>query len=255
MIHSSFSGNKARKFDYLLNSDLTSYKKIISHGSIQSNAMFSLSILAKYKNLEFDYYSNSISSFLLVNPHGNFKYALDNGMNIYTKDMPTLFKKDELFIPEGGYFDKAEYGVKKLALEIEAIDEKLDIFLPSGTGTTALYLQKNLQNLKVYTTPCVGDSKYLKKQFLGLCKDESKHPTILDASKKYHFGKLYSEFYKEYRDLKDSGIEFDLLYDPKGWIVLRQNCHFFKNRVLYIHQGGLIGNISMLKRYQRKFKI
>ena len=52
LLNSDFSGNKARKFHYFLNEDLTEYKKIISHGSIQSNAMYSLSVLAKLKNLE-----------------------------------------------------------------------------------------------------------------------------------------------------------------------------------------------------------
>jgi 1-aminocyclopropane-1-carboxylate deaminase/D-cysteine desulfhydrase-like pyridoxal-dependent ACC family enzyme len=49
------------------------------------------------------------------------------------------------------------------------------------------------------------------------------------------------------------GIEFDLLYDPVGWLILLENPEIFQKPTLYIHQGGLIGNESMLARYQRKY--
>ena len=47
LLHSDFSGNKARKFYYFLKNDLQGIEKIISHGSNQSNAMYSLSVLCK----------------------------------------------------------------------------------------------------------------------------------------------------------------------------------------------------------------
>ncbi len=50
--------------------------------------------------------------------------------------------------------------------------------------------------------------------------DELKHPTTLNPQK-YHFGKLYRELYLVWRDvLRETNIEFDLLYDPVGWITL-----------------------------------
>jgi 1-aminocyclopropane-1-carboxylate deaminase len=49
------------------------------------------------------------------------------------------------------------------------------------------------------------------------------------------------------------GVEFDLLYDPHGWLTLLENPELFDNPLLYIHQGGLLGNESMLKRYERKY--
>lgn len=63
LLHPDFSGNKARKFYYFLKNDFPSIKKIISHGSAQSNAMYSLSVLAKLKGLKFDYYVDHIASF------------------------------------------------------------------------------------------------------------------------------------------------------------------------------------------------
>lgn len=246
---SRFSGNKARKLHYFLNLDFKNFKKIISYGSPQSNAMYSISHLAKIKGVEFEYFVHHIASYLEQNPCGNYKYAQENGMKITVGDFPKSIKDDELFIPEGGHFAFAEVGVKVLADEIKDMD--VDVFLPSGTGTTALYLQKHLKQ-KVYTCSCVGDVNYLKKQFSQLEKDETMHPTILSLSKKYHFGKLYCEFFEIWVKLKDeTGIEFELLYDPLGWMNIQKHQENFQKEILYIHQGGLIGNESMLLRYER----
>ncbi len=253
LTHPLFSGNKARKLWFLLDKDLSSYKKIISHGSAQSNAMLSLSYLAKVKGLKFDYYVSHIAEYLEKNPHGNYEMALKNGMNLTVGDIPTDFGSDELFIAEGGYEKDAEIGIRLLAEEIKEWGRDVDIFLPSGTGTTALFLQKNLPDLKVYTTACVSDGNYLKKEFFGLCEDESTHPVILDTPKKYYFAKLYREFYDIWLDLKDAGVEFDMVYDPKGWHCMELNHDRFEKDILYIHQGGQLGNISMLSRYKRKY--
>ena len=255
LLDKHFSGNKARKFHYYLHNDFPKISKIISHGSAQSNAMYSLSVLAKMKGWDFDYYVDHIASYLLDNPHGNYQGALENGMSMKIGEMPQSYDEGTLFIPEGGHMQSSEYGISLLAKEINESyhDRVVDIFLPSGTGTTALYLQK-YTDFKVYTTPCVGDSDYLKEQFTCLEKETSLHPEILDLEKKYHFGKLYREFFEIWIKLKkETEIEFDLLYDPKGWLTLLKHQSHFKNEILYIHQGGLLGNESMLKRYGRKF--
>ena len=251
LLHPDFSGNKARKFHYLLSNDLKGIKTIVSHGGTQSNAMYSLSVLAKMKKLKFVYYTNHVSKYIREFPEGNFKFALQNGMELRLGKFEN-FDKSHLFIPQGGAFSLAQEGIKLLADELNTLYDN-DIFLPSGTGTTALYLQKYL-NLKVYTCACVGDREYLQKQFLNLEPDISKHPTILSLDKKYHFGKPYPEFYDIWIKLKqDTAIEFDLLYDPPGWLTLLQNRSKMGKNVLYIHQGGLMGNESMIQRYKRKF--
>jgi len=48
-----FSGNKARKFHWFLTHKFPNIKHVVSYGSNQSNAMYSLSILAKLKNWRF----------------------------------------------------------------------------------------------------------------------------------------------------------------------------------------------------------
>ncbi|MBP9491309.1 MAG: 1-aminocyclopropane-1-carboxylate deaminase [Aliarcobacter sp.] len=259
LLNPNFSGNKARKFYYYLINDFPNIKKVVSFGSSQSNAMYSLSVLCKLKNWHFDYYVDHTATFLKENPVGNYKFALDNGMNIIESKIPDFFDEETLFISEGGAVIEASFGIEILANEIknwaeENKIENLKIFLPSGTGTTALYLQKYLP-FEVLTNPCVGDEIYLKKQFEVL--EKNNFPTIIKPLKKYHFGKLYKEFYEIHKELlKQTNIEFDLLYDSLAWLCFEKYVNEIKDKnftFLYIHQGGILGNISMLERYKHKY--
>jgi len=231
--------------------------------------MFSLSVLAKMKRWKFEYYTDHLSSYLRENPVGNYKNALANGMKIFIGQGEP--KREEIedsqtvFIDEGGRQEEARFGIRMLAQEIKLWQQgnyikRVNIFLPSGTGTTALFLQKFLLEIDsrfqatVYTVPCVGDMEYLKLQFGMLEENLLQHPTIINPTKKYHFGKLYRESYEIWLELRDKmGIEFDLLYDPVGWLTLMNNPKIFSEPTLYIHQGGHLGNESMLMRYQRKY--
>ncbi len=265
LLHPDFSGNKARKFHYFLENDFPDIRKIVSYGSAQSNAMYSLSVLAKMKGCEFEYFVDHVAEYLKENPHGNYKAALDNGMQIHVgRDVPTL-TKNILHIEEGGRQKEAEFGIKILAQEImdwqrEQGIEDLNVFLPSGTGATALFLQKSFVGVRiprptVFTCPCVGDNTYLKKQFSELEKEEKYHPVILSLNKKHHFGKLYKDNYEIWLKLQQqTGVVFDLLYDPLGWRTLLAHPEVFEKPTLYIHQGGVLGNESMLPRYERKYK-
>ena len=269
LLNREFSGNKARKFYYFLINDFPQIKKIVGYGSNQSNAMFSLSVLAKLKGWEFQYYTDHLSSYLKANPIGNYKNALANGMQLVVgQENPKredIENEYTLFVEEGGRQQEAKMGIKMLAQEIKLWQQgkgihRLNIFLPSGTGTTSLFLQKSLLDIgsrfqsKVYTVPCVGDNLYLKLQFGVLEENILNHPSIIKPSKKYHFGKLYRDSYKIWLELRDNmGIEFDLLYDPVGWLTLMANPKIFKEPTLYIHQGGHLGNESMLMRYQRRY--
>jgi len=269
LLHPDFSGNKARKFYFFLENDFPDIKKIISYGSVQSNAMYSLSVLAKMRGWEFEYFVDHIAEYLKENHHGNYAGALENGMQIHVgRGILTPTHKNTLFIEEGGRQKEAEYGIKILAQEIldwqkENNLEVLNIFLPSGTGTTALFLQKNFiigqthrSAPTVFTCACVGDSVYLKKQFLELEEDEKYHPRILSLEKKHHFGKLYRDNYEIWLKLQQqTGVVFDLLYDPLGWRTLLAHPEVMSKHTLYIHQGGVLGNESMLPRYERKYKM
>jgi len=273
LLHPDFSGNKARKFYYYFQNDFPNITKIISYGSAQSNAMYSLSVLAKMRGWEFKYYVDHVTDYLKDNPHGNYAGAIKNGMQIHVGRVPLIpTNQNVLFIEEGGRQREAEYGIELLAQEIadwqkENDIQELNIFLPSGTGTTALFLQKAFVGMRatngsacgatrptVYTCSCVGDSDYLKKQFSELESDAKYHPYVLSLEKKHHFGKLYKDNYKIWLKLQQqTRVVFDLLYDPLGWRTLLAHPKVLNKPILYIHQGGLLGNESMLPRYERKY--
>ncbi len=375
-----FNGNKARKLEYFLHAGLGGIKRVVSYGSSQSNAMYSLSVFAKMKGLEFHYVVSNLSSNLAANPIGNFKFALENGMKIYvdkyrraramalayelagvkegeicgvetanltdncsenelnlkdagglnlskfderlgftdinlnaknmsnlqaeiapnlqnldgenlskfdesakfagansgelvshknsnlkkfvdqtSSNLPTAqdcFIGDSLFINEGVWQPQAEAGFISQARQIErwadAEGKTVDIFLPSGTGTSAAFLAKHVK-FDVFTCPCVGDADYLKSEIKALTPNSKVR--ILPPPKKYHFGDLKPELYQIWREVcEQTGIEFELIYDPVGFLTMMANMGAFKNEILYIHQGGALGNISQKLRYERKFK-
>lgn len=280
----AFTGNKARKFYHFLQQDLSQVDILVGHGSAQANSLYSLSVLAQLKHCQLHYYVDHLPQYLIDNPQGNYRAALEQGAKIIVVDselsviehirqhvLPTLAEQDlrAVFIPEGGRCQYAETGLKILADEVIAWAgakgyADIRVVLPAGTGTTALFLQKHLP-FTVQTCACVGGERYLKQQFLALCADESRHPTIIATAKKYHFGKLYLPFYHIWAQLKQqTGIEFDLLYDPLAWLCLQDEFIADNNKmavglesrdkrpILYIHQGGLQGNETMVPRYLRK---
>ncbi|MGP1484710.1 MAG: 1-aminocyclopropane-1-carboxylate deaminase [Campylobacter sp.] len=258
-----FNGNKARKLEYFLNVNLQDIKSVVSYGSAQSNAMYSLSVFCKMKGFKFHYVVSNISSNLLQNPVGNLKFALENEMKIYIcKDRAQLAKDifskldNALFINEGIAQKEAEYGFITQANLINQWAKNnnkiVDIFLPSGTGTSAAFLAKHT-NFRVFTCACVGDEEYLKAQINAL--DPFSKVQILNPPRKYHFGDLKLELYDIWLELlKQTNIEFELIYDPVGFISMIKNLDVFNNEILYIHQGGVLGNISQKMRYERKIK-
>lgn len=259
-------GNKARKFYSLATNFPKNIKKLISFGGVQSNAMLSLSKLAKLKNVEFIYYTKSIPSFLEQNPHGNYQYALKNGIELHTLGYDDFYQKiesmqaslegDELFIPQGGAYEDAKIGIEKLGLEIDSFisDSNLKnpaIWLSSGTGTTAYFLS-SMKLFDVYTTPSVGDASNLEKQMSRL--GNGMKPNIIETKDKITFGKPHRALFQIYNECLEAGVEFDLLYDTKTLLALRENIELFVDRdVVFIHSGGLYGNESMLLRYDFDF--
>ncbi|AIT08899.1 1-aminocyclopropane-1-carboxylate deaminase [Candidatus Francisella endociliophora] len=265
--HPIFSGNKARKLAYLLNNPnkYSHIKTIVSFGGNQSNFMLALSQLAKLNNWNFHYWIKPLPSFLKQNKNGNLKLALENSMLLFeTNDILGLeniqknyqLNENLYFFDQGGRNYLAEEGIAECAQEIKKYCqnnriESYSVVVASGTGTTALYLEKYLPN-RVYTVPCVGDSEYLKKQFRDI--DENlNHPKILEKNFKTAFGQLDIKNFKIYKQLlEQTNIEFDLLYDPITWRTLITNYELLPKPIIYIHCGGISGNQTMLARYKRQ---
>ena len=268
--HQIFSGNKARKLAYILKSpqDFSHIKTIVSFGGNQSNFMYALSQLAKLKNWQFEYWVKPLPKFLATNPNGNLQLSLENGMKLHTTtkqlNIDTIkseyINNEELyFFDQGGRDSNTEIGIADCAGEIKNYCSshninQYSVVVASGTGTTALYLEKYLPD-KVYTVACVGDDVYLKKQFDSIDKN-IKYPKIMHNNSKTGFGQLNINNYNTYNKLlEETAIEFDLLYDPTTWMTLLENYDKLQKPIIYIHCGGTSGNITMLNRYKRQLNI
>ena len=258
---SPISGNKARKLEGLIGDDLGKVRQLVSYGGAQSNAMLALAQLAHLLKIRFDYYTRPVPKWLEASPNGNLQAALSYGMHwkiSETGQPPAVLKQADdagiRLIPQGIAMPGAAIGIKRLAdeilqfCELQQIDD-LAIVLPSGTGATALYLQQYLTHT-VYTVPCIGDASTLKQLFKQLEPEASRYPTILDAEKRYRFGEPHPALLAMYQQLlAETEVEFELLYDAKTWLVLKEwACD---KPILYLHNGGVSGNPSMLARYRR----
>jgi 1-aminocyclopropane-1-carboxylate deaminase/D-cysteine desulfhydrase-like pyridoxal-dependent ACC family enzyme len=198
--------------------------------------------------------------------NGNYANALSLGMQhkeirdeLYRDFIASLsitLDEKTFLIDQGGAVQAAKEGLAVLADEIReevALSKEYQdikaVATPSGTGTTALFLALALPEYTIYTTPCVGDSAYLKEQMEAL-HTLPENLIILEPKKKYHFAKPYLEFLNIYDKLKkESRIEFDLLYAPGMWLALLEQTD---EKLIYVHSGGVSGNESMLQRYAMK---
>ncbi|MDD2652791.1 MAG: 1-aminocyclopropane-1-carboxylate deaminase [Sulfurimonas sp.] len=253
------AGNKFRKLHALLQTQSDKLDKIISYGGTQSNAMLAIAAMCKKKSWHFTYYTKPLSDTQKNENCGNFFNAKKLGMEhveieeYYYKDFVAsvrLSMDERMFvIDQGGAVEEAKLGLEVLAKEIrESGLDVMSLATPSGTGTTALFLALSLPEYRVYTTPCVGDSEYLKKQMSAL-HPLPKNLIILEPRKKYHFAKPYREFLEIQQKLLGTGVEFDLIYAPSMWMALLEQT---QEEILYIHSGGVSGNESMLARYRQK---
>ncbi|MFT5836065.1 MAG: 1-aminocyclopropane-1-carboxylate deaminase [Sulfurimonas sp.] len=259
LIDPFLAGNKYRKLYTLIKTPSNKLKKIISYGGTQSNAMLAIAAMCKSKSWEFEYYTKPLSQTQKTHPYGNYFHSINLGMKHieidevlyknYISSLSVMIDATTFIVDQGGAVEEAKKGLEVLAEEIREENLELrSLATPSGTGTTALFLALSLPEFKVYTTPCVGDVKYLKEQMQAL-SEIPKNLIILEPSKKHHFAKPYPEFLKIYKKVLASGIEFDLLYSPGMWEALLTQTD---EEILYIHSGGVSGNESMLKRYEQK---
>ncbi len=273
LIDSDLSGNKFRKLYTLLDLPTQNYQRIISYGGSQSNAMASIAALCRMRGWSFLYITKTLSQTLQQEVDGNLKAALQDGMellevsyeryrdvvaSLYAPVSDSRINKNErdLVLAQGGADRGAKEGILLLADEIKIWKEKntiekLTVVTPSGTGTTSFFLAQNLPEIEVVTTAAVGSTSYLLEQMQAL-GEIPKNLRVLESSKKYHFAKPYKEFLRQYAQFLDQGIAIDLLYAPKMFITLSEYLEEIEGEILYVHSGGVKGNVSMLKRYEHK---
>ena len=142
------------------------------------------------------------------------------------------------------------------------------ILVCSGTGTTSLFLSKWIHELsktnknlsiEVIALPCVGSDEYLYESMKALIGEQKYFPKILKTFNNRVFAKPYREHLDIWSDIcSSSGIEFDLIYAPRAWELLKNSFKLEPDiwkdvNVLYYHCGGVSpGNVSQLARYKYK---
>lgn len=257
LLHPLFSGNKARKFASLLKQDLKG-KTLISYGGNQSNALQSLSSLALLKDTKLVYFTTPFSKALLEEKEGNFAYALSSGVVEFiqtpcpqqeAQSFATL-NPQMLFIPQGGSVELAMEGMKELDRELREQTAHLHspvFFYSSGIGTASIALAQ--YGLEVYTALGAGRLEDLLERINAY----EKKPKVLSSEFHIPFGKPHSKVWEVYKAWKEVGLEFDLLYDCVLWVKILENLEKFSQReIVFIHSGGLLGNITQEKRYRLK---
>lgn len=257
LLHPLFSGNKARKFASLLRLDLSD-KTLISYGGNQSNALQSLSSLALLKGSKLIYFTTPFSKALLEESEGNFAYALSSGV---VEFIQTPFPQEEaqnyalqnpqmLFIPQGGSVELAIEGMRELSEELKSQTAHLHspiFFYSSGIGTASIALAQ--YGLEVWTALGAGKIEDLLERVNAY----ERKLKILQSTFHTPFGKPHKRVWEVYEMWREEGIEFDLLYDCVLWVKLLENLEKFRDReIVFIHSGGLMGNITQEKRYRLK---
>ncbi len=266
LTHPMYSGNKIRKLYALLGDKST--RHIVSYGGYQSNAMLSMAYFAHTKKIPFTYITKPVPEWVSRLEEGNYYHAVSLGMEniqVVHTDYPETVRNLAARYPGAAIIDQgaanpfAEEGIAVLARELDTFIKEqtltdVAILLPSGTGATSLYLAKHIgAHATVYTTPCVGDADYLKAQWQRLEPDPACYPTILTTRRKHHFAKPYGELLEMWEKLTTSGIVFDMIYAPKTWLAYFENEKLLEGKtVIYVHTGGVIGNITQRLRYERK---
>ena len=266
LLHPMYSGNKIRKLYALLENETLGH--LVSYGGYQSNAMLSMAYFAHGKKIPFTYITKPVPDWVKDLQSGNYYEAKRLGMEniqvVHTgyqetiQNLPRIYPEATL-VDQGAANPFAESGIALLATELNAFIEgeqlqDVTLLLPSGTGATSLYLAKHIRaDATVYTTACVGDADYLQAQWHRLEPDLQRYPTILATQKKHHFAKPYRELWEVFKKLETTGIAFDMVYAPKTWLAYLENEALFEGKtVIYVHTGGVIGNVTQRLRYERK---
>ena len=264
LIHPEVSGNKWRKLKYnLLEAKNLGYKGIITFGGAFSNHIYATAAAGKALNLNMKAFIRGED----VQNH-TLDFARDCGMELefisrseYRKRHDSDYineiksqNKDYYLIPEGGTNALALKGVGEL---VEELEEHYDIISCAvGTGGTLAGIIRTMPE----RTEAIGflvlkNADYIQKDIQSLLNDNCTKRWKLETN--FHFSG-YAKFKPELLDFinllqEKHKIKLDPIYTGKALFGLFENIKngFFskKSRILFIHTGGLQGNIGFNKRY------
>ena len=272
----ALSGNKILKLHHwLYSSKYNHVKNVVSRGGNQSNAMYAIHQLCVERKWNFNYFTTVPKH--SVHPQSNFAKVFHSNAgnatvfdaNSYDEHVRRFDPSETLVIPQGACCPEAQDGVDLVAEEIhnyaekELCGEPLNLLLPSGTGTTcaffAKYFAKHQSNVKVWTVPCVGKTPYLYDQIYSIIPDrsfiENNIHTIESKSKYRNFAQPHPDLLHYWNQFQETyNVELDLIYAPKTLLTFNSmicaDATLQRQNWLYLHTGGVTGNVSQLARYQ-----
>jgi len=284
------TGNKSRKFKYLLKHLPERVDTIVSHGGVQSNAMVALAALGMATNTSVVYYCKKPGRWLTSNPSGNYHRALSLGIQLkylkneeYSDCFPTTPLMEPiidppaeggrtLWVPQGGAMKEAQEGCYGLADDIfNSVQEGVPtaVVIPAGTGTTSLFVHRRMsalceaggKDIQIFPVACVAGREDLERQMRALSgatwkgkegEEEEQLPKILDPF--IPFGSVDKRILSAWRLAKEAGMYLDLVY---GAVAVHTVLQCWKKsdilngrQVMFVNTGGLEGVASMMNRYK-----
>lgn len=285
LLSSYYPGNKYRKLCYFieqLRANPTRWNHVVSYGGNQSNLMLAAAHLAREFQCQFTYFTKRVSPRALESTsESNWHVTRNLGAHViecqteaeaHQRFLEYPESPGQLKIGRAEEFLAAEYGIKQLALSLHQFitthlaGRDVSIVTPAGTGATAYFVNDHLQRMlrdtcqrvTVYAVPVVGNADSLLDDMTRMSKCQTDTstttylPHILNTKNRYRFAKPHRDLFDVHQTISEFGIEFDMVYSLKAWRAIFEHQSLFATSALvYIHTGGVSGNVTQKERYAR----
>ncbi len=267
LIDPLISGNKWRKLKYTL-IDAREKKKntLVSFGGAYSNHLIALAAAAarfNFKSIGFVRSDEGIPNNICMS------LCQSMGMKIITvsreayRDKHAIFNEffltsdDAYFIDEGGMSALAAQGMQESMHEHNEVFT--DIYLASGTGCSSAGILNYVNEKKIKTNvhtvivhkgidEVIANIKVLSNDISSL--------TIHDTNELGRYAKHTPELLNFIIDFqKNTGILIDPIYTGKALFILYQKlATMSKNcKILFVHTGGIWGNVGKIDAFNSLF--
>lgn len=269
LIHPFVTGNKWRKLKYNLQSILDQRKKgIITFGGAFSNHIYATAAAAHEKGIgsvgiiRGEYDAN--------NP--TIQYAQSQGMKLHFVSRSAYKEKEDSeeiltiinqypsysVIPEGGANTLAIKGVSDIQLELsKQINNPYSIITAVGTGATLVGLSQD-KAVEVIGIPVLKSQRIIEDLAVNLnLQIEDSNIRLFHNFHRGGYARHDDTLIKFINDFHETySIPLDPIYTGKammGLYHLCENGYFAKDsHVVFLHTGGLQGNVGFKYRFPGK---
>ncbi len=255
-IHPEISGNKWFKLRYYLQHAVKHKKKILTYGGAWSNHILATAAACR---------ENKISCTAVIRGEEPANYspvllsAKENGMQLFfvTREeysrqiIPEELSSEDLsIIPQGGYGTAGVKGAEEI-LDHCNKENFTHICCAAGTGTMAAGLiNAALPGQKIFVISVLKNHSGLENDIGALVSNDQAEWKVFHQ---YHCGgyaKSTPDLLNFMKELYDrTAVPTDFVYTGKLCYAISrlQKAHAFPagSRVLLIHSGGLMGNLSL----------